>query len=329
MTNNWGIIGTGRIASRLAGAIEECDSATLLSVGSRDADKARAFADQHGAKRAHGSYDDLLADPDVRFVYNSLPNSLHCEWTVKAAEAGKHILCEKPISGTVDEAEAMFDAAERCGVVLIEAFMYRCHPQIARVKQIVDSGEIGDLKLIRARFSYGKSDPTDIRFNKELHGGGLMDVGCYCTNFSRFIAGAEPLQVYGAAVFGPVSGVDESFAATLVFPGGVLAQFDAGMVFAGAANADIMGSKGIIEVHSPWLPGDETSITVSVAGETRQEEFGRTNNYCLEVEQIQMCANEGARPFLTRADTVGNMRAICAMLESARSDQAVSLAPAD
>lgn len=325
MGNKWGIIGTGMIAKVLARALKECPEADLAAVGSRDQAKAEAFAAEFGAARAYGSYEALLADPEVVFVYNSLPNSLHHEWTIKAARGGKHILCEKPLSVTVAEAEAMYAAAGEAGVVLMEAFMYRCHPQIVRIKEIVASGEIGELRVIRSRFSYGMNDLTNVRFSKPLHGGALMDVGCYCTSFSRLIAGAEPVQVSGEARWGPVSEVDEVFVGTLRFADGTLAQFDAGMICAGATNADIMGSKGHIEVPQPWKPGAESRLVVRVGRESREERIAGANPYALEIRNIQAVVNEGAAPIISEGETIGNMRTICGLLEAARTAAVVQL----
>lgn len=325
MSNPWGILGTGMIAKVLARAIAECPTATLVAVGSREQAKAEAFAAEFGAAKAYGSYEALLADPEVRFVYISLPNSLHHEWTLKAAQAGKHILCEKPLSVTVSEAEAMFAAAREAGVVLMEAFMYRCHPQVARIQQIVASGEIGELRVIRSRFSYGMNDLTNVRFSKPLHGGALMDVGCYCTSFSRLVAGGEPVRVSGEARWGAVSEVDEVFVGTLRFADGTLAQFDAGMICAGATNADIMGSKGHLEVPQPWKPGAESNLIVRVGRQTREERIAGANPYVLEVENIQAVVNEGAAPIISEAETVGNMRTICALLQSAHHSTVVQL----
>jgi len=321
----WGIIGTGMIAKVLADAINAADAAELVAVGSRDPDRAKAFADDKGAARAHGSYEDLFADPEVEIVYNSLPNSLHCEWTVRAAEAGKHILCEKPLSVTVEEAQRMFAAADANGVRLMEAFMYRCHPQTAKLKEIVDSGRIGELRLVHSTFSFFIGDPANIRLSGPLHGGALMDVGCYCTNLSRFIAGAEPTAVFAAAKFGEDSGVDESFAGTLIFEGGIHAQFDVGVQHAGRSSAEIVGSTGRIEVPVPWKPGDASKIVVHDASGREEIEIAGASPYVLQVEHFGRVVTEGEAPILSRQDSLGNMAAICGLLESARTARVVAL----
>lgn len=203
--------------------------------------------------------------------------------------------------------------------------MYRCHPQMERLREIVTSGQIGQVKVIRSRFSYGMSDLTNIRFSAPLHGGALMDVGCYCVNFSRFIAGMEPSQVYGSAVFGDISRVDESFVGTLTFPNGILAQLDSGMVFAGASGGDIMGTEGTVSIPVPWKPGDEALITVTAGGHTSEEHIAGGNPYMLQVEAIQECVDEGTPCPVSREDSIGNTAAVCALLTSAREGRAVSM----
>jgi xylose dehydrogenase (NAD/NADP) len=321
----WGIIGTGMIAKVLADALNASDACELVAVGSRDLARAQAFADAKGAARAYGSYGDLFADPEVEIVYNSLPNSLHCEWTTRAAEAGKHILCEKPLAIDVGECERMFAAADANGVKLMEAFMYRCHPQTANLREIVASGRLGELRLIHSTFSFSIGDPANIRLSKPLHGGALMDVGCYCTNLSRFVVGAEPIAGFAAAWFGEESGVDESLAGTLVFEGGACAQFDVGVKSAGRSAAEIVGSTGRVEVPVPWKPGDTSAIIVHDASGREEIEIAGASPYVLEVEHFSRVVNAGEPPLLTREDSLGNMATICALLESARRGEVVRL----
>jgi len=267
----------------------------------------------------------LLADPEVQIVYNSLPNSLHCESTVQAAEAGKHILCEKPLAVSVEECERMFAAADANGVQLMEAFMYRCHPQTARVKEIAQSGRIGELRIIHSTFSFSIGDPANIRLSKPLHGGALMDVGCYCTNLSRFIAGGEPTAAFAGAKFGAESGVDENLAGTLVFEGGVFGQFDVGVKSAGRSSAEIVGSTGRIEIPTPWKPGDASTIVVQDASGREEIAIPGASPYVLQVEHFGRVVTGGETPLLSREDSLGNMAAIRGLLESARSGEVVGL----
>ena len=320
----WGILGTGRIAGVLAEAIRQSDYCELAAVGSRDGARAAAFAAEQGAARSYGSYDELLADAEVQFVYNSLPNSLHHEWTIKAAEAGKHILCEKPLAVTIAEAEAMFAAAEAGGVLLMEAFMYRCHPQTARLRALVADGEIGELRLIHSTFSFSVTDAANIRLSAPLAGGGLMDVGCYCLNFSRTMAGAEPASAFAVARFGQDTGVDEHLAGTLAFPGGAIAQFDVGVKSAGRACAEIVGSEGRILVPNPWKPAEQSVITIE-GKHPRELQFDAKSSYVLEVDHFAQCVTAGAQPEVSKADSIANTAAICAVLQSAREGRPVAL----
>src|SRR5438034_979398 len=198
----WGIVSTAHINRLVIPPAHESPKVELVAVASRDQARAEAYAREWGIERAYGSYDALLEDPELEAVYISLPNTLHVEWSVRALEAGKHVLCEKPLSRRPDEVEAAFDAADRSGRLLSEAFMYRHNPQTKRLRQLVDEGAIGELRLVRAAFSFGLYDETNIRLRPELDGGALMDVGSYCLNGSRMLAG-EPQRVYGQAWYGP------------------------------------------------------------------------------------------------------------------------------
>src|SRR6267143_6382985 len=219
----WGIMSTANINRKVIPGAHASPKVELVAVASRDKARADEYAKTWEIPRAYGSYDALLANPEVEAVYISLPNSMHCEWAIKALEAGKHVLCEKPLSRHVSEVEAAFDAADRTGRLLSEAFMYRHNPQTKRAKQLVDDGAIGELRLIRSAFSYSLYDESNIRLRTDLEGGALMDVGCYPVSGSRLFAG-EPERAYGEAWFGP-SGTDWVFGGTLRFPGDALAIF--------------------------------------------------------------------------------------------------------
>ena len=217
-----GLVSTANINGNLLGGARATEEVQVVAVASRDSDRAAAYAAEHGIERAHGSYDDLLADPEIDAVYVPLPNSLHVEWSIRALEAGKHVLCEKPLTRRPQEAEAAFDAAERAGRVLMEGFMWRHSPQTARLRALLDAGAVGDVRLVRASFSFPERAAEDVRLQGSLDGGALMDVGCYCVSGLRLATGAEPVAVSGRQVPGG-DGVDVRFAATLAFPGGVLA----------------------------------------------------------------------------------------------------------
>ena len=214
---SWGFLSTANINDKLLPGAEASPDVELVAVASRDLGRAEAYARERGIERAYGSYEDLLADPKIEAVYISLPNSMHVEWSIQALEAGKHVLCEKPLSRHPEDVERAFDAAEKAGRILMEAFMYRHNPQTKRLKELVEGGAIGRLRLVRAAFSFPLDDAANVRLNDELEGGGLMDVGCYCISGSRLLAG-EPESVYGEQVAAP-SGVDELFTGTLRFAG--------------------------------------------------------------------------------------------------------------
>ena len=198
----WGLLSTANINRKLLEGVRGTDEATVVAVASRDRSRAEAFAREHGIERALGSYEELLADPEVEAIYIPLPNSMHVPWSVQALEAGKHVLCEKPLTRHPADAEAAFAAAERSGRLLMEAFMWRHHPQTRRLRELLDAGVIGRLRLVRASFSFPLDEAENIRLNGELEGGGLMDVGCYCLSGSRFVAGAEPERVSAEQVLG-------------------------------------------------------------------------------------------------------------------------------
>ena len=204
MSVRFGILSTARINEKVLSGARESELVEVAAVASRDQARAEEYAREHGIARAYGGYEELLADPELDAVYISLPNSLHVEWSIKALEAGKHVLCEKPLSRRPDDVERAFDTAERTGLLLTEAFMYRHNPQTARLQELVAGGAIGKLRAVRAAFSFTLSDPANIRLSSDLDGGALMDVGCYCVSGSRLLAG-EPERVFGVASRSPGS----------------------------------------------------------------------------------------------------------------------------
>ena len=222
----WGVISTADINRKVIPGAHASPKVDLIGVASRDQAKAHAYAKEWDIPRAYGSYEELLSDPEIEAVYISLPNTMHCEWSIKSVEAGKHVLCEKPMTRHTSEVERAFDAADKAGRLLSEAFMYRHNPQTKRVKQLVDEGAIGELRVVRSVFSYSLYDEDNIRLRTELEGGALMDVGCYNISGSRLVGG-EPEKVFGEAWYGP-SGTDWVFSGTLRFPGDVIGVFHCG-----------------------------------------------------------------------------------------------------
>lgn len=322
----WGILSTGNIARQLATGVLDSRRGALVAVGSRDAAAASAFARQFEIPFHFGTYDEVLRCHEVDVVYVALPNSMHYEWTIAALRAGKHVLCEKPLASNAQEAREMFDAAGRAGRVLMEAFMYRSHPQTLAVMDALRDGAIGQLKLIRTSFCFcTRRTEGNIRFSRELSGGGLMDVGCYCINFSRLVAGAEPTRV---SVMGTLheSGVDELAAGTLEFPGGVVASFTCGMRVQADNAAYVCGSEGYIEVPVPWKPPkDNATFTIARSIPPRMDapaaaaappppqrhvvSAGR-DLYALETDDFAATILDGQPPRITRQDSIGNMEVL-------------------
>ena len=273
-------------------------------------------------ERAYGSYEDLLADGDVEAVYISLPNTMHCEWSIRAVEAGKHVLCEKPMSRHVADVESAFDTAERSGGILTEAFMYRHNPQTTRLHQLVDDGAIGDVRLVRSCFSYTLYDAQNIRLRTDVEGGSLMDVGCYCISGSRLLAG-EPEQVYGQQFVGP-SGTDWVFSGTMRFPRDNFAQFDCGTALPDRDELEVIGSDGSLFLDDPWhcvVP----VIELRRDGRVERFELEHADSYRLEIENLSGAIRGTAEPLLGREDAVGQARAIDALFRSAATGAAVTL----
>jgi len=252
----WGIIGLGSIANRVLKGFKATPPAStrVVAVGSRNAKKSSDFAKEFGIPRSYSSYEDVISDPNVDLIYVALPNHLHKPWTLKAIKAGKHVLCEKPFAMNLAEAAEMIAAAKKKGVFLMEAFMYRTHPQMAMLKDLVRKGAIGEVRMIKAGFAYGGINEENTRMANAEGGGGLMDVGCYPVSFFRFVAGQEPLEVHCTGVIGKKSRVDHWAAGVLRFPNGAVAHFDCGMMVNTDWTATVYGTEGKIHLPSPWIP---------------------------------------------------------------------------
>jgi xylose dehydrogenase (NAD/NADP) len=319
----WGILSTARIGAALIGGARRSETANIVAVASRGEDSARAFAGEHGIPRAHGSYEALLADPEVEAVYVPLPNGLHVDWTVRALEAGKHVLCEKPLDRRPERVAHAFDVAERHGLVLMEAFMWRHNPQTKRLRGLLDDGAIGDLRLIRASFSFLLSAAADVRLDAALDGGALMDVGCYCVSGVRVVAGSEPVSVSAQAVRGP-SGVDTRLTGELRFDGDVLATIDCGLDMAGRHELEVTGAEGRIVLADPWHCR-EPRIVVERGGEREVVELPARDSYRLELEDAGAAIRGERAPLLGREDALGQARTIEALYRSADEGRAVQL----
>ena len=310
----WGFLSTANINDKLLPGAAAAPDVELVAVASRDLGRAEAYARERGIERAYGSYEDLLADPKIEAVYISLPNSMHVDWSIQALEAGKHVLCEKPLSRHPEDVERAFDAAEKAGRILMEAFMYRHNPQTKRLKELVEGGAIGRLRLVRAAFSFPLDDAANVRLNDELEGGGLMDVGCYCISGSRLLAG-EPESVYGEQVAAP-SGVDELFTGTLRFAGDVLAEIDCGLVLPERDELEAIGEEGSIFLDDPWHCRKPV-IEVRREEGTERIELEPEDSYRLQLENMSASIRGHAEPLLGREDALGQARALQALYRSA------------
>ena len=318
----WGILSTAHINRKLLAGAARSSEVEVVAVGSRDLARARAFADEHGIPAAYGSYEELLADPAVEAIYNPLPNTMHCEWSIRALEAGKHVLCEKPMSSSIAEVEQAFAVAERTGLHLTEAFMYRLHPQAKRLAALVAEGAIGALRVIRSTFSYGLFDESNIRLRTDVDGGSLMDVGCYCVSGSRLLAG-EPEAVFGRAFIGP-TGTDWAFTGSLRFRGDVFALFDCATCLPNRDELEVIGSDGSLFLDDPWHCLDPV-IELRRDDGTERIEIEAANPYQLELEDLGRAIRTGSAPLLGRDDAVAQARAISALRRSAADGRDVTL----
>jgi len=302
-------------------AIQASQNGELIAVASRDEARAREFAEQGGIPIAYGSYEALLADDDIDAVYIPLPNGLHREWTIRAAEAGKHVLCEKPLALSEAECREMAAAADANGVKLMEAFMYRFHPRSELMIDMMRGGHVGELRMIQSVFTFRLKSPDNIRLDPELGGGALMDVGCYCVNLSRTAAGCEPVEAQAIAVQSP-SGVDEMMTGTLRFPNDLLASFQCGLNTKRREAYELGGTEACLRVADAFLPGDDDVIIEEQrdGAEPITHPIAGVDEYRLMVEHFADCALTGANPRYPVAEAALNMRAIEALYVSARQN---------
>jgi D-xylose 1-dehydrogenase (NADP+, D-xylono-1,5-lactone-forming) len=320
----WGLLSTANINRAVITPIQASKRHKLVAVGSRDITKAQTYAEKYQIPRAHGSYEALLADPEVDVIYNPLPNHLHAEWTIKACLAGKHVLCEKPLALTLDEVDAMDAAARKSGVVIAEAFMYRHHPQTLKVKEIIDQGILGRVRFARGVFSFFMSDSDNVRLKPEWGGGALWDVGVYPISYIRTMLGAVPESVFGTQVLGP-TGVDLSFSGEMIFPNQVLGQFQCGFSADYHTTIEIMGEKGSLTLLDPFKPYLDSEVILARGGSTERIFIKGQDLYLGELEDMAECIFNGKTPRVTIDDSRQNTRVVLALLESARSGQPVKL----
>jgi xylose dehydrogenase (NAD/NADP) len=318
---SWGILGPGRIAPRIVRGVAATARSDVVAVASRDLARARAFADAHGIGHAFGSYDELLAVPDVDVVYISLPNHLHATWAVRALEAGKHVLVEKPIALRPEDVDAIANAAARSGRVAVEGFMYLHHPQIMQAVAMARDGSLGRLELVRGSFSFFLTNPTDPRIDPEMGGGSLWDVGCYPVSFALRVAGVEPDAVQALARFDE-RGVDRTFVGQLHFAGGLVAQFDSSFAEPDRQSLEIVGAEAILRLSAPFLAepdGPPASLTLERDGITADIDVPAVDQVAREVADLTDAILDGTVPNVDLAFSRGTIATLVSLDRTARA----------
>ncbi|MBN1311399.1 MAG: Gfo/Idh/MocA family oxidoreductase [Anaerolineae bacterium] len=319
----WGILSTANIGrQRVIPAIQGSHNGIVEAIASRGIERAQKAAAEMSIPRAYGSYEELLADPDIDAIYNPLPNHMHATWSIKAAEAGKATLCEKPFASDATEAQQMVDVFKKRNILLAEAFMYRFHPRTRRVKQLVDEGVVGKIQIIQASFSFlmtPERRASDIRLKKEMAGGALMDVGCYCVNVIRLMTGEEPERATASAKWAD-SGVDMNLAGTLEFPSGALAHFGCGFDAVFNSSYEIRGDEGRILVETGFVaPPDGEQVIHIWQGDVHEKiTIPGADHYQLMVEDFADALLDGRPPRYDPQDGVKNMRVLDRLYASAR-----------
>ena len=315
------MLGTARIGRRFAAAAHASPrSSSLHAIASRSRERAATYAETHGFSRSYGSYEALLADDEVEVVYVALPNSAHAEWSVRALNAGKHVLCEKPLGRRAADAERVFSAARAADRVAMEAFMYRHHPQTAWLLDALEDGLVGEPQIIRQLFGFSVSDTANVRLSAQLDGGALLDVGCYCVHLARLLGG-EPERIQGTAVIGS-SGVDTAFAGTLGFGGGLVSQFVVGLELPRCHEVEIIGSEGSMLLTDPWH-GREPFVEIRSGGKLTGVEPPRGDAHQLQLEHMADAIRGDSAPLLDARDGVAQARALEALLAAGEDGRRV------
>ena len=320
----WGLLGTARINRSLIPPLRLSTNNEAAAVASRSLENARSYAGEWNIPTYYGSYEELLSASDIDVIYIPLPNTLHAEWAIKAAQAGKHVLCEKPLALTTEQVDAMEEAARTAGTLLIEAFMYRFHARTLHIKQMIDAGELGEVHHVKGAFTFPLSRPKDVRWDAALGGGSLWDVGCYPLNFTRYVLGREPLSVYGCQTQ-TASGIDQSFTAQLHFSDDATAQFDCGFRSQFRMHVEVTGSKGSIHVPMAFKPGPRSYIYMSKGNNMERIAIDGKMLYLDEVEEMSSCVRENRQPILPISDSRANVACIQALYESAKLGTSVTI----
>jgi D-xylose 1-dehydrogenase (NADP+, D-xylono-1,5-lactone-forming) len=318
----WGLLSTARINRAVIHPLRLSERSELAAVASRTLAAAQSYAQEWEIPAAYGSYEELLADPDIDVIYNPLPNALHAEWTIRAAEAGKHVLCEKPLALRIEEVDAVANAAQSAGVVVAEAFMYRQHPQTLKIKEMLSAGEIGEVYHIQGVFTFRLERPDDVRWSAPLGGGSIWDIGCYPISYARTMLGEAPEELFGYMVPGE-QGVDAEFSGLMRFPSGALAQIHSSFRTPYRSRVEINGSLGSLVIPAPFNPGLDPSIELHTGGDVKKIPMPGMELYLGEVEDMADAVLEGKTPRISLEDSRANVAAIQGLLASAHSQRPV------
>jgi predicted dehydrogenase len=321
---HWGLLGTARINRAVIEPIRRSKRSILFGVASRSSEKADEYANYWGIPNHYSSYEEILSDPEIDVIYNSLPNSLHAEWSNKAMQMGKHVLCEKPITTNIQDIDVIIETAKTTGMVITEAFMYRHHPQTIMVKQMVDRGDIGRIQLIRGSFCYTNTRSSDPRFVPELGGGSLWDVGCYPINYARYILGMEPVQVFSLQVIGS-TGIDLMYTGQMLFPGNIHSQFECSFIAPFKVQMEITGDKGRIIIQEPYKPGLRTKLILELDNQKQVIQIKGSRLYQGEIDDIENAILLGKPPRISLEDSKANIATIEACYKSAQLAQPINL----
>ncbi|MCK4922855.1 MAG: Gfo/Idh/MocA family oxidoreductase [Bacteroidales bacterium] len=325
----WGILSTAKIGMmKVNPAIQNAENCEVTAIASRDIEKSKLAAEKLGIEKYYGSYEELLADPDIDAIYNPLPNNMHLGWTIKAMDAGKHVLCEKPIGLDSKEAKILRDTAKNYpDIKIMEAFMYRFHPQWKKVKSLIEEGKIGTVSTVHSFFSYNNMDPDNIRNKIEVGGGGLMDIGCYCISFPRFIFGEEPERVVGTMNHDPLMKTDRLTSSIMEFSGGITSTFTCSTQLMPYQRVNILGDKGHIEVEIPvnTPPDLPTRIWLRTPNGSEEIVFDAVDQYTKQAESFARAILEGSDVPTSLDDAIANMVVIDAVVESSKSGKWVSI----
>lgn len=323
----WGILSTAKIAIKdVIPAMQQGEYCEVVAIASRNRDKAEKTADELGIQEAFGSYEELLEDEDVNAIYNPLPNHLHVNWSIKALQAGKHVLCEKPVAlSHVEAQQLLFEARKYPRLKIMEAFMYRHHPRWIKIRELVQSGAIGKLKTVRSFFSYYNDDPQNIRNKPEMGGGSLMDIGCYCISVPRYLFGEEPVRVLGSMEMDPELNIERLTSAILSFPSGS-ATFTSATQLARHQSVSVFGTEGKLEIPMPFNPPTDVSTVIRLEknGEKKELSIDPCNQYTIQGDLFSKAILEDTAVPTELEDAVANMKVIDALKQSNKAGSWVS-----